>query len=286
MASSEDLAHALAAANLAELAAHADALARGAIRLRPQPSDAAGGAVGASRLGGQPDMPAGVAWPAKQDTPMAFVGQIRLEEVAPYDSAHLLPPSGLLSFFYDAAQETYGGDPADRAGFRVVHFTGDAATLQRQPFPPTLLATARFQPCALTFASELTIAPSPPLEIPGLAWTPEQQRRYEAATAAVLGEQPSRPKSQMLGFPNQLQDDMRLECQLASHGVSVDAAASDPRTATLSPGASNWELLLQVDSEPAAGMQWADAGMLYYWVERDALRAGAVDDAWVVLQSD
>lgn len=290
MASIEDLGNALQAANLTELASHVEALARPAIRLSLRaagaPGSDSGSAVGSSRIGGEPDLPPGTPWPAKQGAPMAFVGQIRLEEAAPCDTAHLLPPAGLLSFFYDAAQETYGADPADREGFRVLYFSGNVAGFQRQPPPQALAPAARYQPCAVTFATELTIAPSPPLEIAGLVWSPEQQQRYEAATAAALGQQPSGPRSQMLGFPTQLQDDMRLGCQLASHGVGMDAAATDPRTAALTPGAANWELLLQVDSEPAAGMNWADAGMLYYWVERDALRAGTMDNAWVVLQSD
>lgn len=287
MASVEDLGHALQAANLTELAGHVDALARPALRLVLQPAGAGGGAAGTSRIGGQPDLPAGTAWPEKQGAPLAFVGQIRLEEAAPLDTAHLLPSVGLLSFFYDAAQETYGADPADREGFRVIRFTGDMAGLQRVAFPQALPAEARFQPCVVTFTTELTIAQSPPLEIPGLAWSPEQQKRYEAAVAGVAGEGgQAGPKSQMLGFPNTLQDDMRIECQLASHGVAMENAQSDPRTAALTAGAGNWQLLLQVDSEPQAKMQWGDAGILYYWVERDALRAGNFENAWVVLQSE
>lgn len=286
MTSTEDLGRALAAANLAELLSHLDALARPAIRLGLQPADSSGGAVGAARIGGQPDLPEGTPWPAKQGTPMAFVGQIRLEEAAPSDTAHLLPSAGLLSFFYDAAQETYGGDPADRDGFRVLFFPGNSASLQRQPFPQALPADARYRPCTVTFSTDLTIAQSPPLEIAGLTWSPDKQKQYEAATAGLTGRAQSGPRSQMLGFPNTLQDDMRAECQLASHGVGVDNADSDPHTPALMSGAANWQLLLQIDSEPAAGMRWADAGMLYYWVERDALQADRFDNIWVVLQSD
>lgn len=286
MISADDVGRALAAAHLTELLTHVDALTRPAIRLGIQAATTADVALGTSRIGGQPDLPPGTPWPEKAGVPMSFTCQIRLEEAHAYDVANLLPPIGLLSFFYDAAQETYGADPADRDGFRVYMFSGNLANLQRQPFPDALPAGARFQSCAVTFSSELTIAQSPPLEIPGLAWSPQQQTTYEAAVAGLPGQQPSGPRSQLLGFPNTLQDDMRIECQLASHGVGVDNADSDPRTGGLSSGAGNWQLLLQLDSEPQAGMRWGDAGMLYYWIERDALHAGAFDRAWVVLQSD
>jgi len=44
--------------------------------------------------------------------------------------------------------------------------------------------------------------------------------------------------------------------------------------------------LLQVDSDPSVGMQWANAGMLYFWIRRQDLAAKRFDDVWVVLQSE
>jgi uncharacterized protein YwqG len=76
---------------------------------------------------------------------------------------------------------------------------------------------------------------------------------------------------------------MRPQCQLVSHGVTD---ANDPRAAALRAGAGNWTLLLQVDSDDQASLRWGSAGMLYYWIERDALRNRAFDSVWLVLQSD
>jgi uncharacterized protein YwqG len=282
----EDIRRALASARLATLSDHVDALVRPALWLSARVAPQASIPAGTSQLGGQPDLPPGLAWPAKQGAPLSFVAQIRLEDAHPYDTAHLLPPTGLLSFFYDAKQTTYGTDPSDRSGFHVFYLSGNRADLQRQPFPTALPASARFAPRAVTFSTALTMSQTPALEIPGLAWSADQQQQYEAALAALPRPQQPAPQHQLLGFPNTLQDDMRIECQLASHGVSMDNAATDPQTPTLSPGASNWILLLQIDSDEQAGMRWQSAGMLYYWIERDALRQGRFDDTWVVLQSD
>jgi uncharacterized protein YwqG len=88
----------------------------------------------------------------------------------------------------------------------------------------------------------------------------------------------------MLGYADAIQDDMRLQCQLVSHGIAP--GTNDPRIAALTPGAADWILLLQIDSDGLAGMRWGSAGMLYFWIERMALAAGHFDDVWVVLQSD
>ena len=62
--------------------------------------------------------------------------------------------------------------------------------------------------------------------------------------------------------------------------------ANDPRVAELSKGAMDWQLLLQIDSDENAGMRWGNAGMLYYWIKRDDLKARHFDDTWLVLQSE
>ena len=33
-------------------------------------------------------------------------------------------------------------------------------------------------------------------------------------------------------------------------------------------------------------MQWASSGMLYYWIEADALKAAHFDNTWLILQSE
>lgn len=278
------LRYALAATGLNDLLAHVNTLAQPAIRLTTRAVAQNAIAVGSSALGGQPDLPPGTAWPSKQGASLAFIAQIRLEEVTSYDTAHALPAKGLLSFFYDAAQETYGGSPADRAGFHVF-YTADAAGVQRASFPAALPANARFTPCALTFASVVTVPETPTVALPTITWTPDQQKTYEAVLADLPGGAPA-PSNQLLGYPDTLQDDMRIECQLASHGIDVSQMATDPKAKTLIPGADDWTLLLQVDSDGQAGMNWGDAGILYYWIEQNALRAADFSNVWCVMQSE
>lgn len=283
-ADSTAIATALTAEGLAAPLAHElAALALPAIFAQSTPLTGTPSA-GGSRLGGAPDLPPGTSWPTHTGAPLAFIAQIRLEEVAPYDVAHLLPSNGMLWFFYDAQQQTYGDDPASRGAWQVI-YAPSAEGLQATPLPDALPPEARYTACALTFSTILTLPQDPSAERPGVPLSGPDQEKYEAVLASY--PQPahhSEPRHQLLGYPDTLQDDMRMECQLAAHGLPVDG--SDPRTAALAPGAANWQLLFQVDSDAQAGMRWADAGMLYYWIERDALRQHQFEATWVVLQSD
>jgi uncharacterized protein YwqG len=84
-------------------AARADRIAslvRDTIAITPRKAKKADSMLGATRLGGCPDLPIGAEWPAKQDGDVEFVGQLRLEDLAPFDVHEKLPARGLLSFFH------------------------------------------------------------------------------------------------------------------------------------------------------------------------------------------
>ena len=58
----------------------------------------------------------------------------------------------------------------------------------------------------------------------------------------------------------------------------------DPRVLDLGPGADDWHLLLQVDSDDAADMMWGDLGRIYFWIRDEDLAARRFDAPGVVLQ--
>jgi uncharacterized protein YwqG len=277
------LQEALAGAGLARVATELASLAQPSIRLTTRPVDEAKMAVGVSKFGGLPDLPIGTAWPILNGVAMAFVAQIRLEDARPYDERRQLPAAGLLVFFYDARQRTYGDDPKDRAGWQVYH-VADARRLQRTQAPVALPDDAHFKPCALALSSELTMPLEPHLERTDLTLSADEQKQYEAFLAGFPTPQGARGvRNRMLGYADTIQDDMRLQAQLVSHGLTD---GNDSKAKALAPGALDWTLLLQVDSDPNAGMRWASEGRLYFWIERQALVAVNLDNVWAVLQSD
>jgi uncharacterized protein YwqG len=189
----------------------------------------------------------------------------------------------MLWFFYDARQETYGADPADLGGWSVLFMGGEITALQRTKAPASLPQESYFQACSIDFSSEITLSNQPQLEIANFDWTDQEQEQYEKllSTFPTPAEHAS-PQHRLLGNPYTLQDDMRFQCQLYSHGITD---INDPRVAVLSKGNMNWQLLLQIDTDERIGMRWGSTGMLYYWITRADLQACQFERCWLVLQS-
>ncbi len=272
------------AAGLSRCVKDIDYLARTSIRLQATPGDETSIPVGASKLGGVPDLPAGVNWPEWQGLPQSFIAQIRLADAQPYDTNHQLPPQGMFWFFYDAQQQTYGADPTDKGGWRVLFTNTDKPSLQRTPAPTSLPATSQFHACTLTFANEITLSQQPQMEIPHFDWTTDEQQKYENLLSTFpTPADHAAIHHRLLGNPDTLQDDMRIQCQLTSNGVTD---INDPRASALEKGVKYWQLLLQIDSDEHAGMNWENSGMLYYWIREADLKAQQFDATWLVLQSE
>lgn len=239
--------------------------------------------IGASRIGGVPDVPPDFKWPERNGVPQSFIAQLALEEVHPYDTQGMLPERGILWFFYDAKQETYGADPADRGGWQVI-FREDYPGLQRIAAPAALPSESQFKAALVSFANEVTLSQSPKLDVPNFDWTDDEVQKYETLLSSFPSqEEHSAVHHQLLGNPQTIQDDMRLECQLAANGVTD---INDPRAKELSKGANEWQLLLQIDSDDEIGMKWGDAGMIYYWLKSSDLKKSGFGNAWLVLQSE
>ncbi len=274
----------LQASGLSRIMPHLEALMSNSVRLVSKPSPDNELKIGTSKLGGAPDLPDDVKWPLVGDMPMSFLSQINLSDVQPFDSDKLLPSSGMLYFFYDAHQETYGSDPADRGGRKVVYSTADISTLKRCPFPDALPAEARFAFCTVTFSSELTLPQRPNLLDAALDWNDAERRTYSDFMMAFPSVEDRKTiHHRLLGHSDDLQDDMHLQAQLLSHGFTDDQS---PEAKALVAGANDWILLFQLDSDPNANMQWASTGLLYFWITRQDLKALNFDNVWVVLQSE
>lgn len=235
--------------------------------------------LGASRLGGRPDLPASTAWPDWDGVPLAFVAQIELDDVHSFDPAHVLPARGLLSFFYETTTAVWGNDPKDRGGWAVL-FTPPGAELVRHEPPPGLHVGGRFEPLLLRPSPTFTFVPCESAELEALGLSPEETFTYSGVLDR-LGDAPPAVVHRLLGHPEPLQGDMQLMCQMASQGFD---GYQDQSLVGLTEGARDWRLLLQVDSQPEIGMSWGDAGRLYFWMHKDQLADQEWSASWVALQ--
>jgi uncharacterized protein YwqG len=145
----------------------------------------------------------------------------------------------------------------------------------------------RFPRRRVSFRRRLTLVPWESfffdLQDPGVDRYFELQEAVDAAHG--IGE--DAPNHQLLGWPDQIQGDMRLECQLVTNGLYCGDSSGyeDPRAEELEPGAVDWRLLFQLGSdEEGLGVMWGDVGRLYYWIREQDLVAQRFDTAWTILQ--
>jgi hypothetical protein len=129
------------------------ALARPTIALKSAKAAEKTLAVGASKLGGGPDMPSGAEWPTLGERPLAFLAQFNLAELQVSPVARELPATGLLSIFFDQEQAHvfYDRDPIPEGRWRVLYFS-DAKKLTRRLPPETSFASHRVE-----FVERLTL---------------------------------------------------------------------------------------------------------------------------------
>jgi uncharacterized protein YwqG len=242
----------------------------------------------ASRLGGQPAVPPGFVWPRHRDAPLAFLAQLRLDEVPAAVRLDLgLPATGLMAFFYEAKDQPWGFDPVDR-GAAVVLCFAELAELARRPPPAELNRALVFTERALALREELSLpAPGTPVYQDFLGGAAEDDQ--EAYILAFEGQtEPDRAtalRHQLGGFAAPIQGPMEVECALVSAGVSSDGIdeLDEATLERLEAEAPRWRLLLQLESDDGLG-PWGSLGRLYFWVRDDDLRAGALDRVWAVLQ--
>jgi uncharacterized protein YwqG len=225
-----------------------------------------------SRIGGTADLPPDLAWPTTNDgRPLDVLATLDLDELP--DRGPL--PAGRLVFFYDTEGQPWGFEPSDGDGHAVLHVPPGVATEQRGTPGP-------YAPRAVTFVPELTV----PSEAPD--WFPEEREdAYFDLQQALLERHAGaedRPIHRIGGHPDAIQADaMQLEAQLVTNGVTW--GDDDPREAALAPGAVDWRLLLQLESELAPQeVLWGDAGRIYFWARESDLRAGRFDATWLILQ--
>ena len=227
------------------LAEHSRPAARLRVAQRPEQQ------AGSSRLGGLPELPAKAAWPSGVHGPMTFLGQVDLEHaafLAGVDGWSAI--SGSLAFFVDMDP-----DADEVAGGRVVlveQGAGERVDRPQDASPPRILQE-----------SPLAVAPvmTPPMWLPDgvelehdldaddwAAW----DRLYEGLGCG--GASFLDAHHQLLGNP--WGGDMDPVWMGGVRFASDSEDASDPE--------HPFRLLAQFTTDHDAGLDFADAGVIYF----------------------
>jgi hypothetical protein len=247
---------------------------------RPAVHVAKGEGPGRSHFGGMPNLPAGTAWPERNGARLGFLARLSLAEIRAAHAFDWLPADGALLFFYDLDEQPWGFDPKDRGGAAVVRVPDIVVTppgpVERDAAAPIAFRRATFR--------RLDSLPNRRDELARLDLDEPESDAYTDLVGSRYGDQ---PKHQVGGYPVPVQgDDMELEAQLVSHGLYCGdpSGYEDARAKALEPGAADWRLLFQFDTDDGLEVMWGDCGMLYFWVRADDSRRGDFSGAWLILQ--
>ena len=249
--------------------------------------------IGASRIGGLPDLPPGAAWPRLEGAALSFLAQIDLGELHRYPGAEALPAAGLLMFFHDAdgrtnrdEHGTWAWPVRHRGGVQVLHLdNNDPAGLVRTAAPADDPTLRIFPVYEVRPVSErmMPAMESPFYEAldPDSVHDAQWYSRFSRAVSLDESDR-ERPVHRLLGYPSELQGDPYLEAHLYASGqdFGADWQRDGARERALQREATRWRLLLQIDSEPGNTLLSQDGGFFYFMIHEDDLAAGRFDRAW------
>ena len=228
-----------------------------------------------SKFGGAPDLDDRATWPTSTvthrfpkrevTTPMGFVAQLDLGEVRAAGGFDWLPDQGRLYFF---AEPWMGAAlyvaQADEARARV------AVPGLPKGFP----------------LSERRLSMTPATSYPDLEWLVDDLSGLDLDGEALdpLAEFPTAhmptPEHRVGGHASPIQGlNMELECE------QMLAVLEGREPIATRPSATDWRLLLQVDTDPELKTRWGDGGRLYYWIREGDARAGDFSKIQMVGQS-
>lgn len=241
------------------------------------------------RLGGRPNLPPAVEWPVWRGSPLAFVAQIELSEVPPIEGLDL-PSSGSLCFFSEGGK-VWGFQPEHAGSARVIFSPEPLAAYPLREFPSELSEDLRFDAVQMIAKRAHVAIPNPQdICVRSLDLSPDERESYFFQVHEQWVARTMETFHRIGGYPVCIQPakDPKLEAHLVSQGLYCgdQSGYREGKERGLWPGAAEWELLLQVDSEGGIGMGWGDDGRLYFLIDKSDLRQRRFEKAWMILQCD
>lgn len=262
-----------------------------------------------SKIGGKPWLPCGFVWPYYEEKsydqitanrPLAFLAQIDLSEIAPFDGDSVLPKSGVLSFFYEMETQFWGFDPKDKGSAKVFYFE-DKATLCEALFPEDLHRYYQFPQFALSFtqrgslpsygdfygiSEEKGISAQFDAETADLDWDD-----YDALRAEYSGCPPEEWENgtKLLGYPDVIQNPMEEQCEQVTRGFYLgdgEPEIPDDLQEEIAQASKDWVLLFQMGTVEHGdfALMFGDCGYIYFWIKKQDLAEKNFDNSWLVLQ--
>ena len=245
-------------------------------------------------------MPADFVWPTYEgesydhvvkDRPLTFLTQFNCAELAKFDKEHLLPDHGLLSFFYETDTQCWGYDPKDKGCARVYWFE-DISALSTADFPADMEEDFKFPMVKIKLDSKITY---PSWQDFSEVFPDEKDcDAFDEVWAEWMGDDSKEIEnnSQLLGWPDVIQNSMFEECDLVSQGYCL----GNPENWNRIPkgicqkaeetARDRWVLLFQMDTVECDDFElmFGDCGYIYFYITKEDLSARRFDRIWLILQ--
>lgn len=251
--------------------------------------------VGATRFGGVPDVSDNFQWPyydgkgiTPDPRPLAFLAQFNCEEMSKHDTEHLLPDTGVLSFFYEMNFDCCGFDPKDKGGAKVFWFK-DIDGLKPAQVPSGLNEDFRFPILNIKSYSE----PSYP-SFEDFSLTRDNMiKHWDEFDKSMMRIDTGKRDvfHKLLGWPIVIQGNMTMECELIRRGYYLggkwDHITPRDKQESIDHSGKDWLLLFELDSftDNDFELMLGDDGSLYFYIRREDLEKRNFDDIWLIFQS-
>jgi hypothetical protein len=221
---------------------------------------------GFSKVGGQPDLPENFNWPTSAAGPLQFLMQVAFEDL-PWGRAKRsswMPESGRLWVF--CRHDTF----ERRDAIRLFYSSSDVV-LKRPTAPDGVLS---FREMHVGF-HRFRAAPSEdwlgPKAQPLRAASADEQLQEEAG--GYVFPQFGGVAHYVGGYPQELQPSwlpMDAELSLRNDAPwSISWSEADEVDEDAEQAASDWRMLLQIDSDHRMKWSWGDGGQLYVLIRRE-----------------
>lgn len=280
--------------------------------------------IGASKLGGNPDLPADFEWPHRDNIPLTFIAQFSLADVAkapPFDDLASrsiqkplfdleaiptlrateladFPEEGLLYFFYYHVGKI---EPFDRDSWRIFYFDyrTDALLRVQHPIKETEMQPIEALPAhKILFEQQITLSLNQ-LDLlledhdPLKKEFAERSHIWSSTFDLWFEGRPEDPGTHhyLLGYATPIQGMVEWDAAVHSQQLKYDRVGRVSLyrypggcIANLDAEAAKWQFLFQIDTDDSLNVMWGDMGTLYICIPKISLRERRFEDCWTVFQ--
>lgn len=212
-----------------------------------------------SKIGGLPDLPAGITWPIRPGFPASgagspkgfwarlsqrllftkpgtrekrfnetpqpynFIAQISFEELSQAGISDLgIPQTGALYLFYDDLSQCWGFDPKDEIGFEVI-YVADIDSVSEAPRPDFFDEVPTYSEVRLEPVARFETCRSEGLHFDNLSLSEADKEAYFEFEGQLLDATDlgwlTSPAHKVRGWSDNIQNPMEEECALVTSGI-------------------------------------------------------------------